>query len=524
MVEMITRLKQYPRTLSLLLLGLLAAAVLPARTAGIEPRIPGLEGNKTYMDCLQRDARLQARIDSLTARVVDIRRRFRDDPDNRDRYATEILNLEETLFTLRSEKGALADSINTIEQQWIFESMDAATPAPRHERHHGIAAYADAPRHKNLVANACFRGELPESDYAALQEAQRRETAAAECIETFVENYARLLDLQERYNLLTEQGEADETYEQIEALQRTNSRLGDSLSTVWSYIFDNKTYAYGLMLDRYNRQEVLERETARLAAARRDAEALQGRYASDAVVGYFLQKQALVGYERAVAREFDLAAAQDSLAREADYLQGVDYRLPRVAPERRYLLDYEAIDFPARSPYTAANPIPPCTHYDHGTIYRIRVGRYKAKQAVSIFHGATPLAWERDAEGRYCYYAGGFATEIEARVGCELLLKHGFRRPEIVRWTDGEAEEVAMDAVERFRMEITASEKAEGAVARQLKELAGGREIARVGSSYLLGLFDTREEAEAVAAAVTEVDAEAAVTILTIQGAPSEEK
>ncbi len=84
---------------------------------------------------------------------------------------------------------------------------------------------------------------------------------------------------------------------------------------------------------------------------------------------------------------------------EANYLKSVEFRLPRIEPERRYLLDYQDVDFSTPSKYDARNPIPACKVYDHGTIYRIRLGRYRVKQSPAIFRGAWPLGYDRDDEG-----------------------------------------------------------------------------------------------------------------------------
>lgn len=490
---------------------------VPCRAQQPAVRVPGLETNETYMACLRDDARLQERIDSLMAASVEARRLFRDDPDNRESYKTEILKLEERLFALRSEKGRLVDRINAIEQEWILRSLDAEPEAlePRREE---SPAYEEAPRMRNLVANACFRGELSPEDYATLHEAQRKERPAAECIELFADNYARLIGMQSEYMMLTNQAAADSLYDRMAEIREENLRLDDSLQGLWSYIFDNKSYAYSYLLDRYGREEALESGTALLTEAQRTTDAERGRYASDAMTAYFLQKRALVDFERSVAREFSLPEALDSLNREADYLASVEFRLPPIEVERRYLLDYCDVNFSSPSKYDASHPIPACKVYDHGTIYRIRLGRYRVKQLPSIFRGAWPLGFDRDEEGRYCYYAGGYATAVEARLACELLLKRGFRRPEIVRWVDGEREDVPMDgeAAGNFRVEISGADVLPEAVREVIRQTAPDRELIRVGAHYIVGSFSDRVVAEQLARAVRSADASLAAEVKEI--------
>lgn len=494
----------------LFVLYFLSALFFAAESLAQQPgvRIPGLEKNETYMEYLRDDARLQERIDSLMAESASVRRSFRDDPENRETYKEQILKLEERLFALRSEKGGLVDRINAIEQEWILRSLNAEPEAGEVRRDDELPTYEDAPRVRNLIANACFRGELSPGDYAVLRDAQRRERTAADYIERFANNYALLIGMQTEYMELTDQGAADSLYACMAQIREENTRLDGVLQEEWSYILDNKSYAYSYLLDRYGREKSLQTETDRMTEAQRAAESERGRYASDAMTAYFLQKRALVDFERTMAREFSLQEALDSLTREANYLESVEFRLPQIETERRYLLDYQNVEFFSPAKYNARNPIPACKVYEHGTIYRIRLGRYRMKQEPSIFRGAWPLGFDRDEENRYCYYAGGYATAVEARLACEQLLKRGFRRPEMVRWVDGEREDVSADEAEteKFRVEIAGENGLSDAVRAAIRAVAPDKELARIGSRYVVGSFSDRTVAEQLARAVRTTD------------------
>ena len=56
------------------------------------------------------------------------------------------------------------------------------------------------------------------------------------------------------------EAEAMDIFGRLTALQGVNRMLGDSLAEVWNYIFDNKNYAYGYILDELGREEILSRE------------------------------------------------------------------------------------------------------------------------------------------------------------------------------------------------------------------------------------------------------------------------
>lgn len=138
-----------------------------------------------------------------------------------------------------------------------------------------------------------------------------------------------------------------------------------------------------------------------------------------------------------------------------------DFRLPRIDVAQRYFLDYDSIAFSATPKYSYQHPIPECRVYEHGTIYRILLGTFNTKRAVSTFRGAYPLSYLVGEDKKWCYYAGGFATREEAEAAQKLLKSKGFVRPEIVVWTDGAYRNLSRDPEAQqiaYRVEITGTE------------------------------------------------------------------
>lgn len=500
-----------------LLLTLLICVGYELSAQEVSPRIAGLEGNREYLSLLREDLRMQQREDSVIRRAEVVRRQFRDDPANRAAYGEEILRLEDEIFALRHAKGKLIDRINAIEQEWVLTRLD--TP----EEFDDTEPVAAPPQAgiRNLIANRPFRDHLPPADYAALEKAQEREREAVALVARFADNYAAMLDLQERYAATGEEREAQDLYERFHVLDGLSRAVSDSLAAVWSYIYDNKTFAYGFLLDKLRQDELLSREVDHLARTQRRIAQLEGRYASDALANYFLQKQALVRYELDLAETLGLAQAGDSLRAETAYLEGVEYRLPKTELKRRYFLDYEALGFASPAIYNARNPIPECRVYEHGNIYRILLGTFRTKQSVAIFKGAYPLCYLTEPDSRVSYYAGGFATREEADKARGQLLEKGFRRPEIVLWTDGAAENLTrMEAeglAKSYRVEIagTMTEAASEAI----RAAAEGRELSRVGQDrFVVGLFDDRAAAERVAEAVAAADVGLEIKVSEIDG------
>lgn len=483
------------------------------------PTLKAQSQDSLYRASVAELERLSSQLEEVELTLNRLRESYRSQPDERENLTPSILEQESLMLSLRGQMGGLERQISSIEEARSLEALTELREesVPSEVKDAPLENdYSTAPRRRNLIDNACFKGELPAEDYALLRKAQEQERQAAALVELYAENYARLINMQEHYLVTVEQREADSLYDRMGALLIENREVDDSLAEVWSGIFDQKSYSYSYMLEKGGKEILLEEQIAALSEAAAEAEAEAGNYASDALVAYFTEKRALVRSEQALAREYNLKTALDSLGREMEYLASVEYRLPRIELSRRYLLDYSSISFADKLNYTANN-IPSCEIYDHGTIFRIRLGSYKYRQQPSIFRRVEPLYLLQEG-GRYVYYTGGFATKSEARLACELLRDKGFRQPIIVCWEDGVKREVAEDEPEvRYRVEIagaaTLSEEARGAV----KAHAGGKELARVGSTFVVGPFDDEPTAEQLALALRQADGGLEVRVVKVE-------
>lgn len=251
-----------------------AALPLAAQQPPVEARIAGLEGNEEYMSLLREDAVLQSRVDSVVRAVEQVRLRLREHPDERQACSEEILRLESRIFDLRNAKGRLIDRINTIEQEWVLANLDnpAASASER-----PAARVPDSLKVRNLVYNPCFGEQLPKADYAALLRAQELELRAVDLVNRYFANYETAAQLAEAYAAAATESEAGEIYDRYEAIQRIDGTLSDSLAGVWNYIFDNKNYAYGYLLDKLGQEEALTREEEALAKAQRQVASLRAK-------------------------------------------------------------------------------------------------------------------------------------------------------------------------------------------------------------------------------------------------------
>ena len=436
--------------------GVLAAVLSVADTAAqeIAARIPGLEKNDEYMTLLRKEETLRLRSDSIFDVIRTVRGAMRENAEKRDSLARQrsdsmmliLTDAENAAFALRSQKIRLVDSINAIEQEFVLSGMG------------NIGGAAESsPSAASLFGNSYFVKNIDPDDYKALVEAHGKESAARKYVSSYIDNYKKIKALYDKYVLAATEAEAEAVYADIAAATDESLVLERQLAKLWSEIYDQKTYVYSYFLEKENREDILEITESMLGEARQEKLSSADNCVSEAVADYCLQKPVVLNYEIYVAKLLNQTAAIDSLSNASKSVRQIDFRMPPVEVKRRSFVDYEAIEFTPRSPYNASNPIPDCIVYEYGTIYRILLGTYKYKQAVSTFRGASPLCVETLEDGRFSYYAGGLKTRAEAETAVEIRKKKGFRSPEIVEWCDGRKTNLSQqneDATIAFRVTI----------------------------------------------------------------------
>lgn len=495
------------RTICITLFLALAATVARAQQP-VEARIAGLERNEEYMSLLRKDALLQQREDSIAAAVVRIRGQLRDDPEHRELYSKQIMQSENRIFEVRTQKGRIIDRINAIEQEWVLSNLDADASGP-HASEPDPLRLPDSLKVRNLVRNRPFAHYLASQDHLALLLAQRREMRAVECVNRYLDDYSSLAAMERAFDTVRVEAEALDLKRRFAETAEHSRQTADSLAALWNYIFDNKSYAYDYLLEALRREELLDRQSARLAEVMRTITSLQGETASDELVDYFLRKRVLVDYEISVAETFGLDEACDSLRGVREQLATIDYQLPKLSLDDRIFIQYDSVRFVSRSPYTTQHPIPECRVYERGTIYRILLGTFQTKRPVSLFRNTVPLSYLIDDKGRWCYYAGGFATAAEAYEAQARLKRRGFIRPEVVVWENGDYRNLSKEpptaGAGGYRVELTGSDALTEPMRSALKALYPTAGISRAGADlFVIGPFSERAEAEKAAAALRE--------------------
>lgn len=476
-----------------------------AMYAQVQPRIPGLGGNGEYIELLQNEKTLLQREDSLNRVITQLRDEFRRNPSERAKYSNSILSVEGEIFDVKNRIGILTGRIAAIEEVFILNNLGAESPSAAEPPKKGNA---------NLVQNAVFKELLPPDDYTALVRSQEAEKAINNQVVRYLRIYDAITALAPEYHKADNAPLADSLYSRYLDATDENALLCESVDSLWSYIFDNKLFAYSYLLEKRNQTDV----RARLEAAGRD---MRDRIAqrrdksqSEQITTYFEQKKLIFEYEKALADALKLTDAADSLSRAEKIFNAQVRDIPQIPFEERSFLIFQNITVHTPSKYNAQNPIPELTVYQRGSIYRVLLETYPVRQGVAVFKGLYPLGYLRQSDGKYAYYAGGYAQWNAAKAAVEEMKKRGFRNAKAVVWNNGTAsildERPVINSVGKpvtFRVEISgAGNSLSESAQATIRQAAEGKDISRAGSLFMVGPFVSAVAAETVAASIRDAD------------------
>lgn len=487
--------------------------------AQIQPRISGLDGNGEYMELLQNEKILLQRQDSLTRVVTGLRDEFRQNPAERAKYSNSILSVESEIFDIKNRIGILASRIAAIEEVFVINNLGTENPATVSKNATvEVSKKGDA----NLVQNAIFKESLPSDDYAALLRSQEAEKIVNGLVVGYIHNYDAIAALAPEYRIAHNSSLADSLFARYLHAAEENARICESVDSLWNYIFDNKLYAYSYMLEKQNQTDVQSRLEAALRDMRDRIAQRRKESQSEQIAAYFEQKKLMFEYEKALAEMFRFTEAADSLSRAEKTFKAQVRDIPQIPFEERLFLDFQNITVHTPSKYNAQNPIPELTVYRRGSIYRVLLEIYPAKQAVAVFKGLYPLGYLRQNDGKYAYYAGGYTQWDAAKTAVEEMKKRGFRNAKAVVWNDGMASTLDEKPVVNsagvpvtFRVEISgAGNSLSESMQTAMQQVAEGKDISRAGSLFMIGPFNSAVAAETAAASIRNAGSRLTVKIM----------
>ena len=463
--------------------------------------------------------------DSLAEVLAEHRMNYAKNPSMRERLTPVILSLEQELLNLQGdyERAVEEASQRDINQQLAdYAKAQTEVAEPKVESAPQPATsdeYRPDPlrMRRDLVANDYFTERLSEDDAKTLRASKQREVKAKEAVAQYVKLYGELLALQRRYMEVPTRSEADVLAREFAQKEGEMVRQDELIRTMSGSLFYNKMYAYDLLMERGGKTSMLDLSANLSARAEREIEDNRDLYQSNALVDYYTRKKAMVEYEIELSSMLSLTPSRDSLRVVATELKHCDYRFSKLSLERRSFIDYEDIKVKTPTVYNSSNHVPRTKVYDYGTIYRIRIGIFSKRPNISALRGVMPLSYTDEYNnGMYAYYVGGFRTEQEAKEGAAYLKKLGFKEPIIAVWIDGEyypTLEEMRRVQSQYNIEISGVPTLTEDMKAKILSHKADCTISRIGSTFVVGTFEGKSVAEAVAADLQSLDGNIAVKL-----------
>ncbi|MFI3316969.1 MAG: hypothetical protein SNF93_05320 [Rikenellaceae bacterium] len=467
------------------------------------------------MELLQEDNKLTIQEDSITVVVNSLREIYRNGSEDSSSSREKIISLENELFELRARKAVLIDKINVIEQEWVLNNMEHLSTGEPEQTKVLLASDIDA---NYIFESPNVRENLSDIDYQNLIKSEELESKAQELSNTYIINHDNMLSLSRSYSSTPLQSDAIDIKTKFDSLSMANVQILEQLGDTWGYIYDNKSFAYSLLMELLGFDDVLQQEAELMRASQAEISSKMDSNGAEELLQYQIQKSSMVEFEILVAQKLGLEKVTRSLSALSDKLSASQVALlPKLSIEERLFILYEPIEFVTKPLYTASNPVPQTVIYEKGVIFRLYVGSFQAKQTVATFRNTTPLSCMLNDKNRYCYYIGGFETLEQAEEGQALLKKRGFRAPQIVVWSDGRERNLTTDPLplsSSYRLEIIEASTLPQGATQVVSRVAPSSSISKVGTDkFIIMSLQRSSQADSLANELRAIDPELKISI-----------
>ncbi|MBQ2024334.1 MAG: SPOR domain-containing protein [Alistipes sp.] len=460
-------------------------------------------------------------VDSVNVLLKQAREQYATHAEERPQISNRISALELEALNLKRKYDRAVYELSRCEQQILLADIARSQGQSKQVSTEEVEVTDNSPQRANLVYNKVFERSLSMADLRGLRQAQQQETDVVSRIREYLGVYDKMVAVQLEYERIDTESGADSLLQALDSLRLAAGVIENGVNNLWHNLYDNKLYAYNLILEKGKRLDVLASAEASLSKAQSQSEQIVSEFESDVLAEYFYRKGALLEYEGNVAKALELTKAQDSLLKAKSALQRNNFCLPKVNIVRRSFIEHEPLKVVKPTLYTSKNPIPQTRIYEFGTVYRIRIGIFTNRPNLSALKGITPLSYtDKYHGGKYAYYVGGFRTEEEAREGVKYLTKLGFRSPVVVMWVDGEYISNIEEWKSKnmgYKIEISGVTTLSDAVKAHISLRNDKAIFSRVGKVFIVGPFVSESDAKLVASEIVAMDGNIEASVKSVK-------
>lgn len=508
----------------ILLLGVLfSVRVVVLHGDEVTPRIVALAHDEEYISLLEAKSEIVNLEDSLLVELNQSKKLYLQGGDDASQHRQTIVDVEQKLLDARAKKSGITAKINNIEQKWMLDNMSSsALPVAPRETIPSLDIQILSDDDAGSISKSKYASaNLSVEDLTNFRSAESLEMELSINVRSYILNYEEQARLVQEYEQSSSKELADSIAVRYNEIDSLNRAVADKLAQKWDNIADNKSFAYALLMERCGASDLFEREEQLKIQTARIVDSIAPYTLSHELLEYHAERLSMVELEMSLSQRLKIPSAVDLLRGVRDSMRLVEFNYPPQRIEKRLFIQYEPIKFSTKARYTSSNPIPAGKVYEEGVIYRLLVGSFKSRQAATLFKGAYPISIINNSWGLLCYYLGGYATLNEAEQAREMLLKRGFKRPEVVEWRDGEMRNLTKNPrqiVSKYRIEINGASELSEEVRATVTTQGLGRELLKAGASnFIVGSFDNHDEATQLMQSLQVADSTLVVKVVEME-------
>ena len=459
-----------------------------------------LENDSAYISLLENEKVLSARQDSIQRIISQKRDMLSKDTGNRNKYTTEITDLETVLFDIRAQLGKITSQLNALEQAYILRNLNNETGSAAND--------ASTIQHKHLLANKFIKDNISKEEMSVMNMSQQKISKLNTLGEEFLQLYEQKTQLAESYKNAPDKQNADSLLVLWEQLKTSSKQIENDFTAIWEPVYSLKYDVYRRLLDKISAPaQLLETLNEKSRNLRSEESEARSSYDSAPLAMYPSQRLLITEYESALADQLGLTQAKDSLNKVIASIDKETYALPLVKLSQMEFVNFIPVTIGGNQVHSDENPIPELTVPSKGSLFKVEIATYsKPPTTYSVFKKVYPIEYTVLPDGKYRYYAGSYNNREEAVKANTRLRQYGFKA-RVVEWKDGyELDEkgepiIAIPVSDAYRVvfpEMT--DDIRKIVADSDKELS--RIDVDGQTMYAVGLFNEQSEAQAIAARI----------------------
>ena len=459
-----------------------------------------LENNNAYTTLLEQEKTLSKQQDSIQQIISQKRDALAKDEQNRNKYTTEITNLETILFDIRAQLGKIASQLNALEQEYILKNLNNENASNEND--------PSAIQHKHLLANKFMKDNISKEEMAIMNMSPQKISELKALGEEYLQLYEEKKVLANNYQNAPDKQRADSILLLWDQTLKSCKQLESDFSAIWEPVYSLKYDVYRRLLDKISAPtqltETLNEKSRNIRSEESEAKSL---YDSAPLAMYPAQCLLMTEYESALAEQLGLSQAKDSLNKVISSIDKNMYALSPIHLSQMKFVNFIPITIGGEKVHNEENPIPELTVPTKGSLFKIEMATYsKEPTSYSVFKKVYPIEYTILPDGKYRYYAGSYNNREEAVKANTRLRQYGFKA-RVIEWKDGyELDEngkpiIPIPISDAYRVvfpEMT------DAIRKIVAD--SDKELSRIDvdgkTMYAVGLFNEQSEAQAIASQI----------------------